>query len=98
MGIVYENLDIVELFQLKCLKHILNLKICTPYKVYGETGRFSLGVSVNFYSRVVHTGQNFSPGKKNKIVQTLYKYLIVLIVCILFWVTVDFYIWNDNVL
>lgn len=77
MGMGYENIEIVELIHLKIVKHVLNLKSCTPsYTVYGETGRFPL--SVNIYSRVALYLAKFFFGQENKIVHILYKYLLKL--------------------
>lgn len=71
----FENIETIERIHLKFLKHILNLKSCTPsYMVYGETGRFPL--SVNIYTRMVSYWAKLFTGPENKIVHILYKYLL----------------------
>ena len=71
----YENLELIERIHLKFLKFILGLKSSTPsYMVYGETGRFPLYVII--YSRMVSYWAKLFTGPENKIVYTLYKYLL----------------------
>lgn len=54
----YENIDFIKRAQIKYLKHILNLKSCTPsYMLYGETKRFPLYIftrMVLFWANIIN--------------------------------------------
>ena len=68
----YENLQIIETLHLKFLKHIFRLKSSTPsYRVYGETGRFPIYITV--YTGMICYRTKLMFGNENKIVYILYK-------------------------
>ena len=70
-----EKLELIERIRLKFLKFILGLKSSTPsYMIYGETARFPLFVII--YTRMVSCWAKLFTGQENKMVYTLYKYLL----------------------
>lgn len=73
----YENIEIIERVHLKFLKHILNLKSCTPsYMVYGETGRFPLYITI--FTRMISFWANIINSSENKLSKITYMYVRIL--------------------
>lgn len=73
----YENIEIIERVHLKYLKHILNLKSCTPsYMVYGETGRFPLHITI--FTRMISFWANIINSSENKLSKIIYMYVRIL--------------------
>ena len=71
----FENLAILEQFQIKYVKQILGLRQNTPnYMVLGESGKIPLAVQVK--SRMIMFWQKLISGNQNKLSYQLYRFML----------------------
>jgi len=62
----YENITLLENFQLSCLKNVLKVRQNTPnYMVFGETGK--IPISVKIKTRMIKYWKHLVTGKSDKI-------------------------------
>ena len=71
----YENIGLIEKFQLKYLKSFLQIRQSTPnYMVYGETGKLPIEISIK--TRMINYWKNLVTGNTDKISFQIYRAML----------------------